>query len=501
MTMTGDLVGTLRYMSPEQALAKRVVVDHRTDIYSLGVTLYELLTLQPAFDGADRQEAPAPNRLRRTHPPRASSTPQFPTTSKPSSSKPLRRTPTNATHTARDLADDLQRFVDDKPIHAKPPSLVQRARKWSRRHKAVIWPVAVCLLVALIALAGNIGWAIRDRVTRRLVAETAATVALDEATRLIQQSKWPEARAALGRADDVLAVAEYRGASTARADDLRADIEMGVKLEGIEFRLNTAPNAETMVRNDEARDRDPLVDELYAQAFKEYGIDVDAAEPAEVADSIKVRAIRLDLAGALDRWSLFRRRINAAGWQRLLTIARLADPDPLRCQLRDLSLLRPHEVKPAIRDLATSLPEENLEPTTVRFLVRLLIDSREPDTAIMMLRRARQRHPDDYRIVFALAQALYFDSSDADEAIRYYTVALSLRADSALAHNHLGNLLRGKKSLDEARFHLEEAVRLAPNSPFAHCSLGVLYMEQGLVDRSDFLPTQSNSFPARRVCS
>ena len=56
LTLTGDLLGTLRYMSPEQALAKRVVIDGRTDVYSLGVTLYELLTLRPAFDGQDRAE-------------------------------------------------------------------------------------------------------------------------------------------------------------------------------------------------------------------------------------------------------------------------------------------------------------------------------------------------------------------------------------------------------------------------------------------------------------
>src|SRR5205807_1936488 len=56
LTMSGDLVGTLRYMSPEQALAKRVLVDHRTDIYSLGATLYELLTREPVFTGTDRQE-------------------------------------------------------------------------------------------------------------------------------------------------------------------------------------------------------------------------------------------------------------------------------------------------------------------------------------------------------------------------------------------------------------------------------------------------------------
>src|SRR5207248_1450797 len=77
LTMTGDMLGTLRYMSPEQALAKRVTLDARTDIYSLGATLYELLTLEPAYNGRNREEVlrqiafeepPLPSRLNKAVP-------------------------------------------------------------------------------------------------------------------------------------------------------------------------------------------------------------------------------------------------------------------------------------------------------------------------------------------------------------------------------------------------------------------------------------------------
>src|SRR5262249_50259780 len=129
LTMSGDLVGTLRYMSPEQALAKRVIVDHRTDIYSLGVTLYELLTLEPAFSGHDRQdllrqiafeEPKSPRRLNWAIPAELETVVL----------KATEKNPVDRYGTAQELADDLRRFLEDKPIRARRPTLVQRAAKW-----------------------------------------------------------------------------------------------------------------------------------------------------------------------------------------------------------------------------------------------------------------------------------------------------------------------------------------------------------------------------------
>ena len=122
LTLSGELVGTIRYMSPEQALANRVPVDQRTDVYSLGATLYELLTLEPVFDGNDRQELlrqiafddPRPPRRLNGHVPRDLEIIVL---------KALAKAPTHRYGSAKELAEDLHRFLNDQPIKARPESL------------------------------------------------------------------------------------------------------------------------------------------------------------------------------------------------------------------------------------------------------------------------------------------------------------------------------------------------------------------------------------------
>jgi eukaryotic-like serine/threonine-protein kinase len=154
VTRSGDLVGTLRYMSPEQALGRRGALDHRTDVYSLGATLYELLTLEPAFGGDDRQEllrrivAEEPRPARRLNP-------AVPADLETVVAKAMAKAPDERYATAQELADDLRRFLEDRPVRARRPSLWQKGRKWARRNEPVVWGLA--LFAALAVLGSLVG--------------------------------------------------------------------------------------------------------------------------------------------------------------------------------------------------------------------------------------------------------------------------------------------------------------------------------------------------------
>jgi eukaryotic-like serine/threonine-protein kinase len=181
LTLTGDLVGTLRYLSPEQALAQRVVVDHRTDIYSLGVTLYELLALEPAFPGRDRAELLAQIAFEEPRPPRKLN-PAVPTELETIALKAMAKNPEERYATAQELADDLRRFLEDRPVLARRPSLWQRLRKWLRRHRSVVTAAGVSavagLLITVAVLVASY-WQIRGEQKQTRDEQRKTQAALD----------------------------------------------------------------------------------------------------------------------------------------------------------------------------------------------------------------------------------------------------------------------------------------------------------------------------------
>lgn len=164
MTMSGDLIGTLRYMSPEQALAKRIVIDHRTDIYSLGMTLYEMLILRPAFQTPDRHELLKQIAFEEPTKPRQVDR-SIPVELETIVLKSIEKNPEDRYATAADMADDLRAFLNDKPIQAKPPTLVQRAAKWSRRHRVFVWTSGIAVLLLMTLSITGLA------VSNRLIAE------------------------------------------------------------------------------------------------------------------------------------------------------------------------------------------------------------------------------------------------------------------------------------------------------------------------------------------
>jgi WD40 repeat protein/serine/threonine protein kinase len=153
MTAVGTLLGTLRYMSPEQAGAIHAVVDHRTDVYSLGATLYELLTLRPPIAGRDSRETlrqiaeKEPVRVRTLNP-------AVPDDLQTIVMKAMAKEVEARYASAGALAEDLRRFLAGQPIYARPVSRREWVVKWARRRpaEATLLGLLAGVVIALLAI-------------------------------------------------------------------------------------------------------------------------------------------------------------------------------------------------------------------------------------------------------------------------------------------------------------------------------------------------------------
>ena len=460
LTMTGDLVGTLRYMSPEQALAKRVVVDQRTDVYSLGATLYELLTLQPVFTGRDRQELlrqiaiEEPRRPRRLN--RA-----IPQGLEIIVLKTLERNPADRYATSQELADDLRNFLEDRAIRARRPSLRKRLRRWCGRHKALVTGIGVLLLSVL--LLGGVAWWREQH--QQAVLEKEIGEDLRVADFFETEDRWPDSLKVLVRASARM--------QTAGPLSLREHVERRRK------------NADMVVRLEKARLQRAVWGEhdfdyrgaaqAYAVAFASNDLNLETLSPEEAAQRIRASAIRTQLVVHLDDCAFINDIVQPDSGEPIRRVARLADDDPWREQLRNPALLKDQEALERLADQEAILTEP---PANLVLLSIALNLAKRKGIATRLLRKAQQRNPADFWINLQLAEFLRNEPSTQEEAVGYYRAALALRPHTPVIYNNLGVVLTERKKLAEAVDACHKAIELQPDLAPAYSNLGNALVEQ-----------------------
>ena len=215
LTKSGEMVGTPSYMAPEQVAGKSGVITARTDVYALGVILYELLTGRPPFTGSStintvlhvmEDDPVPPNKLQS----------EIGHDLNTICLKCLEKQPEKRYGTAAQLAADLQAYLEDRPITARRPSTVERSRKWIRRHPATSGFLAVATMVVLALIYTGFQF------NRRLQAEK--DMAQDNAQAAIDQRE--KANRARKEAETEKSEAE-KARNIAEEEKKRADVARG----------------------------------------------------------------------------------------------------------------------------------------------------------------------------------------------------------------------------------------------------------------------------------
>jgi eukaryotic-like serine/threonine-protein kinase len=149
LTQSGDILGTIRYMAPERFRGEG---DARVDVYALGLTLYELLTLHPGFDCSDRLKLM--ERIKTEEPPRPRSVDgRIPRDLETIVLKAIEKDPKARYQTAKAMGEDLGRFLADEPIRARQVSTVERFWRWARRNPGIaILGGALTALLVLVTI-------------------------------------------------------------------------------------------------------------------------------------------------------------------------------------------------------------------------------------------------------------------------------------------------------------------------------------------------------------
>ena len=519
MTGFGTVVGTPEYMSPEQASLNNVDVDTRSDVYALGVLLYELLTGTTPVDRKSLGKAAVLEVLRivrEVEAPRPSAklstSDALPSVAAARGTEPaqlsrllrgeldwvvlkaLEKDRTRRYETANGLARDIQRYLADELVEARPPSSGYRLKKFVRRHRPQL---ALAGVLALLVLGGvSVAWwrSVQAQSGRERDARNAEAVAtlLDQCEGALTAGDPAKAEVAL----DAARKRAGEGGATGQADRLdrlAADLALLRDLDQVDhFRWTWAKNQFPDAAAVAMRSRDALA---------RFGADPEAAPADAVATRVSGSVVKGRIVSALDRMLLpirladldkltpeERKRYtpqmlaDAAALgplaARARAVLRLVDPDPYRDAVRDAV----HDSdRPRFLELVGQPAAREQPPAFVEFVS----ENRAIPVALRreLLQAAVSRRFEHAGLLMAMGNT--FDSEQqatVKERLRWYQAAVAASPTNAAAHNNLAIALLHNRERDAALACCLKAIELDPKLANAYVGLGNMQVGRGQVD-------------------